>query len=399
MSDIKIKSIKNNRGEEIKDTAKENKKGTGKKVLKWFFILIAVFIIGGIGGVTADRFLIPYLATNNIFSEYDFLKPKETEVIIQEKETVRIEESGAINEAIQKIKPSVVSIIAKEDFDKSYVIGFDNDKYGSGFIVTSDGLIATDSNVINNVDKEYIIITDDGRSFVSKEIYKDPISDITFVKIETDNLPVASFAVSDDLILGQKVISVGEILNNSHSAVSLGIIRSKDMSMLDDLNENRLDGMILTDTEVNSNNSGGPLVDLSGKVCGLNIFNREKGHGYTIPIDYIKKPLDSVIARKEIKRFDLGVKYVKVTPYIAEKENLSKDFGIYLPREQESVSEEGLAYKSGIREGDLIYKVGDFEVRNGKNLWRILEDFSAGEEVSIDYIRENTVNTTLIKLE
>lgn len=400
MSDIKIKSIKNRPGERI--TEKEEEKNRPKiirKVFKWLFILVFVFIIGGFGGVTADRFLFPYLAANDLFEKYEFLQPKETEIVVQEKETVRIEESGAINEAIQKAKPSVVSIIAKDSFEELYVFNFNNESYGSGFVVTSDGLIVTDSNVVGDINKEYIVFTDDGRSFESQAVYKDTASDMTFLKVEANNLPVVSFAVSDDLMLGQKVIAVGRMLNNSQSLVSLGVIKNKKASILGSLNEGKIDEMIFTDAEINSANSGGPLIDLSGKVCGLNVLNKEGNYSYTIPMDLIRRPLDNVISSKEVKRFDLGIKYVKVTPYIVEKDNLPKDFGIYLPKDRESVGEEGLAYKAGIREGDLIYKVGDFEVRDEKSLLRILEDFNVGDRVNIEYIRENAVNTAVIELE
>ncbi|NQU99192.1 MAG: hypothetical protein HQ538_00480, partial [Parcubacteria group bacterium] len=127
-NNLKIKSIKDRKGEELEDEKiKEKKPGIIKKIFKWFSVFLFVVILGGASGIFADRFLFPYLATTSFFEKYECFKPKETEIIVQEKEIIKIEESDTINEAINKVKSSIVTIIKDSDENQ-----LQPQEYGSG---------------------------------------------------------------------------------------------------------------------------------------------------------------------------------------------------------------------------------------------------------------------------
>jgi serine protease Do len=381
-----------------KESSGESKKpGKVRKFFKWLVIIILILFISGAAAITADRFLFPYLASVPSLEKYEFLKPRETEVIIQEKETVKIEESDTINEAIKKIKPAIVTIIPKDEEAKTVLSLSENENFGSGFIVTSDGLIITNSQIIKDIDNKYVIFTSDNQRFDSREIYKDPASELIFLKISADNLPVVSFGEADDLRLGQKIITIGRNFRDNQNYASLGIISSLNSSVTRGLNEEQFDNMIIADSDINAKNSGGPLINLSGKVCGVNAESEDK-ENFVIPIDVVKKPLEDIIKNKKIERPNMGIKYISLSPQISQMKNLPKDYGVYMSEEEESVNTDGPAYEAGIRKGDIIYKIADKEISEKQNLQRILENYKVGDEVEVKYIRDKKEHLTKILL-
>lgn len=402
----KIQEIKLNgniQGKEDKN-AKEKKEAMKKpkrirKIIKWSIILIVVVIVSGIVAVTADRFLFPYLSTVPSLRNYEFLKPRETEIIIQEKETVKIEESDIINEAIKKLKPTIVTIIPKEDEDLSASKLYGDENYGSGFVITSDGLIVTNNQIINDINKEYEVFTSENKKYKSKEIYQDPSSEIIFIKIDADNLPVVSLGVSDDLRIGQKIVNMGRDFRDSQNFATLGVVSSLYSLTMRGLNEEQYDGMIVVDSEINSKNLGGALIDLSGRVYGINVKSSDnRSTNYVIPVDAIRKPMDDIIKNNIITRPKLGISYISLSPQISNASDLAKDYGLYLPEEEESVMTDGPAYEAGIRKGDLIYMIAGKEISEKQNLQKILEDYKVGEEVEVRYIRKSKEYAVSVKL-
>ena len=409
-NNIKVKSI-SEKGKKINEIRLDNKQpgkkseiiedgrkpGKVRKFLKWFVLIMLILLISGIAAITADRFLFPYLASVPGLEKYEFLKPRETEVIIQEKETVKIEESDTINEAIKKIKPAIVTIILKDEESQTVSNLYETEKYGSGFIVTSDGLIITNSQVVEDIDKKYVIFTSDNQRFDSREIYKDPASELIFLKISADNLPVVSLGAVDELRIGQKIITSGQDFRDNQNYASLGIISSLYSSVINGLNEEQFNNMITVDSEINGKNIGGPLIDLSGKVCGISVKSENEGD-YIIPINIAQKPLEDIIKNKKIERPKLGIKYISLSPHISKMKSISRDYGVYLPEEEESVNTDGPAYEAGIRKGDIIYKIADKEITEKQNLEKILENYKVGDEVEVKYIRDKKEFLTKIML-
>ena len=241
---------------------------TIKKNISKFFI---VLIIGGIGGVIADQFFLPYLATIPSFSKIEFIhRTSNGTTIINPTEKITITENVAIEEAINKISTCIVSVNA---YKKKELLS-----QGTGLIVTSDGLIVTAADLVPIDADEYIVFRNN-HSVVAEIIRVDLINNLALLKIEETNLPVVSFFNSDNLQLGERVIIAGAELNEDKlsSFVNLGIIRS--------INGEEIKINIFQE---NGLANGSPLVDIKGEAIGLNLIDKD-GFIKIISINKVKE--------------------------------------------------------------------------------------------------------------
>jgi serine protease Do len=159
---------------------------------------------------------------------------------------------------------------------------------GSGFVITNDGYIITNQHVVNDTRAAYTVLLSDGRQLPAKVVYKDNKSDIALLKVEASDLTPVELGDSKDLKLGQTVIAIGNALGEYSNSVSLGIIEAADPS---GDNSEILRGVIQTDAAINPGNSGGPLLDLSGKVIGMNVATivGSSNISFAIPVDVVKE--------------------------------------------------------------------------------------------------------------
>ena len=238
-----------------------------EKILTLFLILI----IGGLGGILADQFLLPYLSTIPFFSKISFIEHAGNgTTIINPTEKIIITENTAIEDAIDKINPNLVAI---QSFQNKRLI-----KQGTGFIMTSDGLIVTAADLVPAWATEYLVFRND--NFLTAQVIKiDSKSNLALLKIEEVNLSVASLANLEEIHLGQRIVLVGVELvkNNLNYFVNLGVIRSINEEMLR-----------INLTEENSLANGSPLINVKGQVLGLNLVDY-KGLIKTVPIDEIRE--------------------------------------------------------------------------------------------------------------
>lgn len=236
------------------------------KISKLFLILI----IGGLGGILADQFLLPYLATISPFSKIEFIRQaRDGTTIINKTEEIIITENTALEEAVDKVSPCLVAIQA-----------YQNNKLisqGTGFIVTSDGLVITANDLVPVKANQYLVFRN-GHSLTAQVVKNDLEKDLVLVKVAESNLPVVSLAEVEDLRLGQRVILIGvdKTKDNFSRFVNLGIIRSINQGILK-----------LNLTEENSLANGGPLINIKGEVVGLNLIDQQ-GLIKTIPASRIK---------------------------------------------------------------------------------------------------------------
>lgn len=230
------------------------KSAISKKILNIFFILI----IGGIGGILADQFLVPYLSSGN-----------RTTIINPTKE-ITIVENVAIQEAIDKVKSSLAAIHSYQN--KNLI------NQGTGFFITSDGFLITSDNLISSRATQYLVFRN-GNSSAATLVKRDLKNNIALFQIEDGNLPVVSMAGLEDLHLGERVILVGAELVSAHLSefVNLGIIRSIDQQIL-----------TLNLSEESSLADGSPLINIKGEVIGLNLVDSQ-GLLKTVPTDKIKE--------------------------------------------------------------------------------------------------------------
>lgn len=233
--------------------------------------ILFVLIIGGLGGILANQFLLPYLVTLPGFSKIGFIRHAGNgTTIINPTEKIIITENTALEEAIDRVNPCLVAVRSERN---GKIIS-----QGTGFIVTSDGLIITANDLLSASADRYLVYRDKN-IFIAQLEKRDWENNLALLKIEMSNLPVVSLADLDELRLGQRIVLVGLELNGEKNLpfVNLGIIREINSEILK-----------INLTEENRLANGSPLIDVKGKVIGLNLVDY-KGLIKTVPTNKIKE--------------------------------------------------------------------------------------------------------------
>lgn len=231
---------------------------------------------------------------------------------------------------------------------------------GSGFIISPDGYILTNSHVVNEAD-EITVTLKDGREFKAKLIGADPKTEVALVKIDGQNLPVVELGDSDTIDVGEWAIAVGNPFGLSES-VTAGIISAKGRSSVGIAD---YENFIQTDAAINPGNSGGPLLNIHGQVIGINtaIYSRSGGYmgiGFAIPINMAKQIKDALIKDGRVRRSLLGVYLQKVTPDLAQGFALGKARGALITQ----VAEDSAASEAGLEQGDIILELNERPVQD-----------------------------------
>lgn len=278
---------------------------------------------------------------------------------------------------------------------------------GSGFLVSSDGYIVTNRHVVDDEDAEYTVFTNDGKKHGAKVIARDPALDLAIIKIDGSDFPFLSFGNSESLQVGQSVIAIGNALAEFRNTVSLGIVSGLSRSIVArDVrgSSEALDQLIQTDAAINQGNSGGPLLNLSGEVIGVNVAvaSGAENVGFALSSDSVKNIVESVKKTGKIIRPYIGIRYISVTDEIKKKNNLSYDYGVLVQRGTESgdlaVIPGSPADKAGIVENDIILEIDGVKLTDEKNLSTIIRAKKVGDSVKLKIShkgQEKTVSVTL----
>jgi len=224
---------------------------------------------------------------------------------------------------------------------------------GSGFIISKDGYILTNNHVVGDADKVTVKLQD-GREFTAKTIGTDPHSDVAVIKIDDKNLPVLPLGDSDAIEVGEWVVAIGNPFGLSHT-LTVGVVSAKGRSSVGIAD---YENFIQTDAAINPGNSGGPLVDVEGRVVGMNtaIFSQSGGYmgiGFAIPINMAKAIKDQLIQTGSVTRGYLGIIIQDLTPELAKSFGLKDQQGILVAQ----VSDDSPAEKAGLKQGDVIIEL------------------------------------------
>ena len=232
----------------------------------------------------------------------------------------------------------------------------------SGFIVSPDGIVITNSHVVSDT-SEITVILNDGREFAGKVLGQDPNTDIAVVKIDGKDLPHISLGNSDNLLPGQWAIAVGNPLG-LQATLTVGVISATGRNNLD---ITRIEDFIQTDAAINRGNSGGPLLNINGEVIGMNtaiVTNNSTGGymgiGFAIPSNMIKNVMEDLIANGEITRGFLGIVMQQMDSSLAKAFNMDKPEGALIAE----VAKDSPADKAGIKQGDIVLKYNQQPVTN-----------------------------------
>ena len=279
---------------------------------------------------------------------------------------------------------------------------------GSGFFVSSDGLLVTNRHVVSDKDAEYTVLTNDGEKYNAKVLARDSTFDIAVLKVKGKDFSHLEFGNSDLLKPGQTVIAIGNALAEFHNSVSVGVVSGLSRSIVaGDLSGHSelLEGVIQTDAAINPGNSGGPLLDISGKVIGVNVAVQRGAEniGFALPSNTVKSIIDSVEKYGEIVRPYLGVRYMQITERLKEKNNLSVDYGALVVRgetmEDLAVVPGSPADKAGIVENDIILEVDGVKIKQGKSLASIIRQKQVDQKVVLKILHKGEEKEVEVMLE
>lgn len=316
---------------------------------------------------------------------------------------LRSQSEQDISQVVSRVAPSVVSISTNVE-NRGRVVG---QGAGTGVIVSKDGYLMTNNHVIDGA-STVAVTTSSGEIYDNvKVIGSDPLNDIAFLKISgVKDLPAATLGESSTLKIGQNVFAVGNSLGEYKNTVTSGIVsglnRPVTASSGDGEGTESLSGLIQTDAAINPGNSGGPLVNSAGQVIGINtaVASDAQGIGFAIPINATKGVLASVIEKGAVERAYIGVRYVDITPAISKERKLSvKEGALVLGNEATpAVVSGGPADKAGIKNGDIVTKIGDMTVGEDGGITSIIGQYQPGDTIDVAYLRDGKEATTKVTL-
>ncbi|MEZ2131299.1 MULTISPECIES: DegQ family serine endoprotease [unclassified Sinorhizobium] len=255
---------------------------------------------------------------------------------------------------------------------------------GSGFIISPDGTIVTNNHVIDNA-IDIKVTLDDGTELPAKLVGTDPKSDIAVLKVQAPKpLPTIAWGDSDKLKLGDQILAIGNPFGIG-TTVTAGIVSARGR----DLHSGPYDDFIQIDAPINHGNSGGPLVDSSGNVVGINtaIYSPNGGSvgvGFAIPSDEAKAIVAKLEKDGSIEHGYLGVQIQPVTPDVADALGLGKPEGALVA----AVTGGTPAANAGLKTGDIITGVGNESVKNPKDLSRLVADLTPGAREALTVWRD-----------
>jgi len=315
---------------------------------------------------------------------------------------------GSIASIANAVSKSVVSIVTSTD-QKSF---FSNETTsqtaaGTGFILSSDGYVATNKHVVSGASKIGVIL-DDGTAYEDVELVgTDPLNDFAIIKINNvNNLSPVKLGDSKTTSAGQQVVAIGNALGAYQNSVTSGIISGKGRSLTaTDSGRTQyetLSDMIQTDAAINGGNSGGPLVNAAGEVIGINTAYASQGNnvGFAIPISSVKGIIKIVLSGKGFERAVIGVRYINLTPTIAKEKNLSVTRGALIAssKNNKAIISGSAGDKAGLKENDIITAVNGTEIGSSGSLSSLIGEYSVGDTVKITVVRGGKTETLELTL-
>ncbi len=341
---------------------------------------------------------------------------------IQQQQVVLKNQGQLISTLAKQVGPSVLSVeVVSELRNPDPFFGFqganEQTSAGTGIIIDKSGLIITNRHVVPAGSKKVSVTLSDGTKFDDVEVMgrttaSDPL-DIAFLKIRDlkgMNLTPAKIGDSSKVGVGDSVIAIGNALGQFQNTVTSGIISGYGRSIVaggegGDSAES-LQNLFQTDAAINQGNSGGPLINLEGEVIGINTAiagGSAQNIGFAIPINDVKGLITSIVEKGKLERPYLGVVFVTITADMAKQYDLKANQGAYIPPSvmigRNAILPDSPAQKAGLKEGDIITKVGNDKVDESHSLTSLLGKQKVGDTIKLTIVRdgnERTLDVTLV---
>jgi S1-C subfamily serine protease len=278
---------------------------------------------------------------------------------------------------------------------------------GSGFFVSKEGLVVTNRHVVEDPQAEYTIVLQDGKTLPAKVLAVDTVLDLGILKVEGTDFPALSLGESDKVEVGQTVVAIGNALAEFKNTVTKGVVSGVNRRLVAGAGDGSelIEEAIQTDAAINPGNSGGPLLDLSGKVIGVNTAVSQNGQslGFAIPINAVKRAVESVQKSGRIIRPWLGVRYVMIDEEMAKRETLPSSFGALILRGQTlkdlAVTPGSPADKAGLQENDIILEIQGQKLSDERSLASALANYAPGDEIELKIVHKGKETRVKLKLE
>ena len=328
-------------------------------------------------------------------------------------------ESQLIAQIARDVGPSVVSIDVQSQVTAPTFFGFsqtfNQQAAGTGFIVSSDGIIVTNRHVVSGASTVSVTLSDGTRLTNVKVLGQTPATsslDVAFLKVgdaKGKKLTPVTLGDSSKMQVGDRAVAIGNALGQFQNTVTSGIISGygRSLTATDQSgsgSENLVD-LFQTDAAINPGNSGGPLVNVNGEVIGLTtaVASGAQNIGFAIPINDIKGLIGSVLGSGKVEQPYLGVRYLALTPDLAYQYNLPVNKGAYVFAADggAAVLPDSPAAKAGLQEKDIITKVNATAIDEKTSLTGALTQHKVGETVTLTVLRSGktiTVQATLASL-
>tara|TARA_Y100000758_G_scaffold293845_1_gene250330 strand:- start:756 stop:1901 length:1146 start_codon:yes stop_codon:yes gene_type:complete len=298
-----------------------------------------------------------------------------------------------IADIVDTAKLGVASISTKS-LVKGYFYNFEDQGNGSGFVVRPDGYIATNYHVVKGA-IEIKVYLPNGETYDAELIGRDTVTDLAILKIKAEDLKYLPIGDSDSLRVGEWVIAIGNALAlKGGPTVTIGIVSALGRTIRSE--EGDFYDLIQTDAAINEGNSGGPLLNLSGEVIGINqaILRQGRSLSFAVSANVASPIFENLMSNGCVKRPLMGFASVDLTPAVANELGISVKEGIivsYMPSA-------GPAYDAGIRLGDIIIKINQTPVVDVKDWLTKLWSLKSGDEAIVTYIREGKSYETSVVL-
>ncbi|MCW5893420.1 MAG: trypsin-like peptidase domain-containing protein [bacterium] len=252
---------------------------------------------------------------------------------------------------------------------------------GSGVVVRNDGTILTNEHVILRGGTIHVTLSD-GREFAAKLVGADTDSDLAVLRIDAGKLPWIDMGRSDDLMIGETVIAIGNPFGLSHT-VTTGVISATGRSLRG--GDRTYADFIQTDASINPGNSGGPLLNIKGELIGINtaIYGKAQGIGFAIPVARARRILGDLVSHGSVRRGWLGVSVQDLTP------DLARHFGVERGVVVAEIEPGSPAAKSDLARGDVVTRVDGQPVRSGEEFGELIDTRGPGETVTLTRIRDD----------
>ena len=274
---------------------------------------------------------------------------------------------------------------------------YDDSGVGSGTIVRADGIVLSNYHVVRDADSISVTLAD-RRQVPAEVVGFDSLIDIAVLKVNLSGLPVAVMADSDQLAIGDWVLAIGHPLGMG-TTLTHGIVSALNRQVEVIEGEYSIESFIQTNAVINPGNSGGPLLDLSGRVIGINTAISTRtgyfiGYGLAVPTNLAREAMEDILAHGRVVRGYLGVEMTEVSQEMMRENQMQRPRGVYL----QSIRDDTPAARGGLIDGDILLSIDGFPVDRPNQVQTVIYSRDPGELVTLEIIRQGESRQLLIEL-